>query len=120
MSAWNQFNASVNITAGQNILLDVSPPALNYLNIFGTLYVDNASIQFHQHMKIYLILTDINVSTRFVSVYETGSLIVGTSACPITAKVIFSFYGPRVASSVSDMGADTFDNRIKQSFYSLF
>ena len=57
------------------------------------------------------------MNTRFVSVYETGSLIIGTAACPVTAKVIFTFYGPRAPSDCSDMGIDAFDQRM--SLFSL-
>jgi len=96
ISAFNQANANVVISAAQNILLDVSPPTLTSITISGTLIFDNANI---------------DVVVSWIRVNPGGHFIMGSdeTGCAITASLSVTFYG--VQTNVSLLGTDPSDSK---------
>ncbi|PRP76128.1 hypothetical protein PROFUN_15418, partial [Planoprotostelium fungivorum] len=92
VSSWNTVNATVNIAAGQKVLLDVAPSVvLGVIQVRGTLFVSNKQME---------------LQTQGIVVYSGGSLIVGTATCPITAKVTITLFGRRANAGSDTLGAD--------------
>ncbi|PRP73194.1 hypothetical protein PROFUN_03508 [Planoprotostelium fungivorum] len=89
---WNTVNATVNITAGQKVLLDVAPSVvLGVIQVRGTLFVSNKQME---------------LQTQGIVVYSGGSLIVGTPSCPITAKVTITLFGRKANAGADTLGTD--------------
>ncbi|PRP77174.1 hypothetical protein PROFUN_14515 [Planoprotostelium fungivorum] len=85
--------SNIVIPAGSRVLLDASPKVVyGSISISGTLVVANA---------------DVELSSEWIRVQNGGSLIVGTSDCPITKKVTITLNGLR--GSTNEMGSDPVD-----------
>ncbi|PRP88454.1 hypothetical protein PROFUN_03171 [Planoprotostelium fungivorum] len=92
VASWNTANATVSIAAGQKVLLDASPSVvLGVIQVRGTLYVSNKEME---------------LQTQGIVVYSSGSLIVGTPTCPITAKVTITLFGRKADAGSETLGAD--------------
>ncbi|EFC45237.1 hypothetical protein NAEGRDRAFT_66848 [Naegleria gruberi] len=92
---WNVANSDILITKA--VKLNDSPPnKLRSITIKsgGSLIFDNVNL---------------NLDLNFIRVEQNASFIMGSSSCPITSKIVMTFYGDRVNSSVNDMGSDPFD-----------
>ena len=95
LTGWNVANSDILITKA--VKLNVSPPnKLRSITIKsgGSLIFDNVNL---------------NLDLNFIRVEQNASFIMGSSSCPITSKIVMTFYGDRVNSSVNDMGSDPFD-----------
>ena len=83
-----QAGGAVTIADGQTVLLDVSPPALNGLTIFGKLaFADDA---------------DLSLSTEWIMVH--GELEIGTEASPFTHKATITLTDQVKGEELMGMG----------------
>lgn len=64
-------------------------------------------------------MSDINVDVNWIVVEAGGELVMGSADCPISKKVVFTFFGPRVTVSINDMGADNDGCKFAAFFVSL-
>ncbi|KAG2386048.1 hypothetical protein C9374_003197 [Naegleria lovaniensis] len=58
-----------------------------------------------------LIFDNVNLSLNvsFIRVESNASFVMGSATCPLSSKIVVTFFGDRVNSSVNDLGADPFD-----------
>jgi cell migration-inducing and hyaluronan-binding protein len=91
-TAWNTPNAVVTIASGQSVLLDVSPPNLKSISIAGELIFNNV---------------DTNLYTSGIRIEQGGKLLMGSSTCRLSAKIIITFTGD--ASTAYDLGTNPSD-----------
>ena len=96
LQGWNVSNSEIVIS--KPVKMNVSPP--NKLRSIvvksgGSLIFDNVNL---------------SINLDFIRVESNGSFVMGSATCPITNKIILTFYGSRVNSSSNDMGTDPFDN----------
>jgi cell migration-inducing and hyaluronan-binding protein len=91
-TAWNTANAQVSIAAGQSVLLDVSPPALKSISISGELIFNDANI---------------NLSVGGIRIEQGGKLLMGSSSCRISSKIVITFTGD--SSTAFDLGTNPSD-----------
>ena len=95
LTGWNVANSDIVISNA--VKMNVSPPnRLRSITVKsgGSLIFDNVNL---------------NLDLNFIRVESNGSFIMGSSSCPITSKVVVTFYGDRVSSSVNDIGSDPYD-----------
>ncbi|KAG2388307.1 hypothetical protein C9374_000471 [Naegleria lovaniensis] len=92
----NVLNGNV-VISQQSVLLNASPSVrLRSITIQsgGSLIFDNVNL---------------NLNVSFIRVESGAKFIMGSSTCPITSKIVITFFGPRVDASVHDLGLDPFD-----------
>jgi len=91
-SAWNVAGASVNIAAGQKVLLDKSPGViLGVIKVQGVLQFKDVNME---------------LKTGGIVVLSGGNLTVGTPSCPIMSKVTITLYGNRSDNHLNSLGDD--------------
>jgi len=89
-TAWNVAGASVNIPAGNSVILDTSPGvALGLITVNGSLFIFD---------------TNLEIITQGILVGSQGTLTIGTSDCPITQKVIITL------TAGAQFGVDSYDD----------
>ncbi len=83
------------IPAGTSALLDVAPTnTIKSINIFGELIFKD---------------TPLNLNVNFIRIEPGGKLLMGSSTCRLSSKIIVTFFGD-YANTTSDLGLNPSDN----------
>jgi len=94
LSGWNVQGSDI-VISGQNVLVDQTSSA-----VLRSIVVESGSSLIFNNVVL-------NLNVEFIKVKSGGSFIMGSATCPITNKIIVTFYGNRTTENI--IGSDPAD-----------